>query len=169
MKYFLKHLDIEKDVDKDIIFVDDVTITEDEDSQAFIFFNKLQPHKEKRTILTFVANKKTVAKLNSINVEVISPIILEDRDKCFDDNSEIFTQHKNHMNSCKDMVLHYGKKLDPDHPLGFKNAQLMFGFFYNTPDNTLPIFWSESNDWYPIVKRYDKRYFYHFVEDERFV
>jgi hypothetical protein len=169
MKYFFKHLDIEKDVDNNIIFIDDVTLTEDEDSQAFRFFSTLKPHNEKRILLTFVANKNTIAKLNTINVEVISPIILEDRDKCFDANSEIFAHHKYHMNSCKNMVLHYGKKLEPKHPLGFKDAQLMFGFFYNTPDNTMPIFWSEINNWYPIVKRYDKIYHHHFIEDERFL
>ena len=169
MKYFLKNLDVEVNVDNDIIFIDDVTLTGDENSQAFIFFNKLKPENEKRVLLTFVANKNAIEKLSTINVEVISPIVLEERNKCFDSNSEIFLQHKDHLMTCKNMVLHYGQKIKPLYPLGFKNAQLMFGFFYNTPDNTLPIFWSEENNWYPIIKRYDKKKNYHFTEDERFI
>ncbi len=169
MKYFLKNLNNENNVDKDIIFIDDVTLTGDEDSQAYIFFNNLKPKNEKRILLTFIANKTAINKLNTINVEVISPIILEDRDKCFDKHSDIFIHHKNHLISCEKMVLHYGNKIELSKPLGFKNAQLMFGFFYNTPDNTLPLFWSEENNWYPIVKRYDKNKNYHFTEDERFV
>ena len=42
--------------------------------------------------------------------------------------------------------------------LGYNNDAYAFGFFYNTPDNTLPIFWSDHGDWKPIMKRYDKKY-----------
>jgi hypothetical protein len=55
----------------------------------------------------------------------------------------------------------YGKKLWNLHPLGFKDGQLLLGFNHNTPDNTLPIFWSEGEpvgSWLPIFKRYDKDY-----------
>lgn len=174
MKNFIKNIDFKRDVDNKIIFIngtifiDDVTLTGDQDSQAYEFFSALNPVKEGRTLLTFIATKKSIEELKKINVDVISPIILEDRDRCFDSNSEIFGRHKAHLSECERMIRHYGNKLKPSAPLGFKNAQLMFGFFYNTPDNTLPIFWSENN-WYPIAKRYDKKKIYHFIEDERFV
>jgi hypothetical protein len=169
MKYFLKFLDVEKKVDDNIIFIDDNTLTGDKDSQAHIFFSALKPKNKKRILLTFIATKKAVENLAKINVEVISPIILDERDRCFDKNSEIFFHHKAHLKVCEKMVTHYGQKIYPQKSLGFKNAQLMFGFFYNTPDNTIPIFWCEKNGWYPIVKRYDKKQIYHFTEDERFV
>jgi hypothetical protein len=169
MKFFLSFLDVRRKVDDNIIFIDDNTLTGDEDSQAHIFFSSLKPRNKKRTLLTFIATRKAIESLSKINVEVISPIILDERDRCFDKNSEIFFHHKSHMKLCEEMVTHYGDKIIPTKCLGFKNAQLMFGFFYNTPDNTIPIFWCENKRWYPIVKRYDKKKTYHFTEDERFV
>lgn len=43
-------------------------------------------------------------------------------------------------------------------PLGYGDCQLLLGLFHNTPDNTLPIFWSTKNKWNPIFKRYNKIY-----------
>jgi len=40
-------------------------------------------------------------------------------------------------------------------PLGYADCQLLFGLFHNTPDNSLPIFWSERS-WKPVFKRYHK-------------
>lgn len=41
---------------------------------------------------------------------------------------------------------------------GYADGQLALGFFYNIPNNTLPIFWAESDNWIPIFKRYSKKY-----------
>lgn len=51
-----------------------------------------------------------------------------------------------------------GQYLNPNNPKGYKDGQLMIGFFHNTPNNTLPIFWSENRNWKPIFKRYNKKY-----------
>ena len=58
------------------------------------------------------------------------------------------------------MAARYGSNLLPNHPLGYRDGQLMIGFTHNTPDNTLPIFWNEGNSapWTPIFVRYDKVY-----------
>jgi hypothetical protein len=57
----------------------------------------------------------------------------------------------------KDTALKYGRSLyNP--PLGYDDCQLLLGLFHNTPDNTLPIFWSEQGNWNPIFKRYHKIY-----------
>lgn len=45
-----------------------------------------------------------------------------------------------------------------DPALGYGDGQLLLGLFHNTPDNTLPIFWSEENGWEPVFKRYHKIY-----------
>jgi hypothetical protein len=53
----------------------------------------------------------------------------------------------------------YGVELWPDHPLGWEDGQLYIGFAHNTPDNSLPIFWSDhtgSKPWRPIFRRYPK-------------
>lgn len=56
----------------------------------------------------------------------------------------------------------YGSQLFPNHPLGYKNGQLLLGFTHNTPDNTLPIFWggdqSLEGPWKAVFQRYDKVY-----------
>jgi hypothetical protein len=46
------------------------------------------------------------------------------------------------------MVEKYGKKLYKNHMLGYKDSQLLLGLEHNTPNNTLPIFWSEKG-WNP--------------------
>jgi len=53
----------------------------------------------------------------------------------------------------------YGRKLVPAHPLGWDDGQLYIGFAHNTPDNSLPIFWSDHTGpqtWRPIFRRYPK-------------
>lgn len=49
------------------------------------------------------------------------------------------------------------KSLNEDE-CGYADGQLALGFFYNIPNNTLPIFWAESDKWTPIFKRYSKLY-----------
>ena len=44
------------------------------------------------------------------------------------------------------------------YPLGFDDGQQAFGFYYNTPDNSLPVFWCESANWKSIFKRNHKIY-----------
>jgi len=53
----------------------------------------------------------------------------------------------------------YGRDLWPAHPLGWEDGQLYIGFAHNTPDNSLPIFWSDhtgAKQWRPIFRRYPK-------------
>lgn len=55
----------------------------------------------------------------------------------------------------------HGRQLWANHPLGYKDGQLLLGFSHNTPDNTLPIFWGEgvpAHPWEPMFKRYHKNY-----------
>jgi hypothetical protein len=57
----------------------------------------------------------------------------------------------------KNTSLKYGR-LICNTPLGYRECQLLLGFYHNTPDNSLPIFWSEKGEWKPIFKRYHKIY-----------
>ena len=57
-----------------------------------------------------------------------------------------------------DTMSRYGERLFPGHSLGYKGSQLLIGFFYNVPDNTLPIIWADSDNWAPIFRRYTKLY-----------
>lgn len=45
----------------------------------------------------------------------------------------------------------YGEALYPEHPLGYKGSASLVGFFYSTPNNTLPIFWATTDGWIPLL------------------
>lgn len=46
------------------------------------------------------------------------------------------------------------------YPLGYENSQALIGFSFGTPNNTLPIFWSSKNGWFPLFPRMtDERIF----------
>jgi hypothetical protein len=55
---------------------------------------------------------------------------------------------------------HYGEQLCDEHPLGYKNGQLLMSFSHNTPDNAPPIFWDDGlfMKWVPLFMRYSKIY-----------
>lgn len=57
----------------------------------------------------------------------------------------------------EDTASKYGSRLFRP-SLGHGDCQLLLGLFHNTPDNSLPIFWSDYMLWKPIFKRYHKKY-----------
>lgn len=147
-----------------VVFVDDVVLSADEKSQADLYLKKLMEKfetlKDKRIIvLSFIATTEARDYLKSQGYEVVNCITLSERNKCFSDKSLVFNEFQDHLENAKKMASHYGDKIEVTDPLGFNNCQLLFGFFYNTPNNTLPIFWAEKNGWIPILKRYQKNYY----------
>lgn len=38
-------------------------------------------------------------------------------------------------------------------PFGYNDDGLLIVWEHNTPNNTLPIFWSSENGWFPLLKR----------------
>jgi hypothetical protein len=155
-----------------LVFIDDVTLTAGPDGQAYSELKKyVTKYKDKKVfLLTLIASKTSISELKKINVDVITAIILDERNQCFCEDSDIFHTYPKYIESCKKFVQHYGNKINSKIPLGYKNGEYTFGFFYNTPDNTLPIFWGTDNGWCPIFKRYDKHYKKtELVIDERFL
>jgi hypothetical protein len=84
--------------------------------------------------------------------------------ECFNDNSRYFVNPPENIdnNNSKSFCEEYGTSLWRDCPLGYKNCQLLLGFYHNVPDNTLPIIWCDSKEngdyWSPIFRRYPKIY-----------
>lgn len=90
--------------------------------------------------------------------EVKTVFLLDDSFKCFSEVSRFFNDHNNDIKDrCQELCTVHGNKLCQEHPLGYKDGQLLIGFYHNTPNNTLPIFWSSTTSWNPIFKRYKKR------------
>ncbi|MDF2479449.1 MAG: hypothetical protein K0S24_4932 [Sphingobacterium sp.] len=140
---------------KNIVFIDDVTLS---GVQAKNYFEKYQLStiKDKNFyFLTFMATQEAYDILESLNATMIPAIFLDSRSQCFSETTFIFGQNKSLRDHCCRLATFYGDIIYCP-PLGFNDDGYAFGFFYNTPDNTLPIFWSDCNGWKPIFKRFDK-------------
>lgn len=97
---------------------------------------------------------RTHAKFDIVDVVVE----LDSSFKCFSENSRYFApgQQPFERETAEHIFREYGLKLWPDYPLGYQDCQLLLGFDHNTPDNTIPTFWSDDNSWSPVFRRYPK-------------
>lgn len=140
-----------------IVFVDDVTLSSEQADRYLTnpTFNQIPA---KKILITLISTCEAESLLREKGIKVISCISLDKRSKCFENESSIFYHCKDHLINCKLLAETYGKELYSEHPLGHKNGQYAFGFFYNTPNNTLPIFWSNARGWTPVINRYSKVY-----------
>lgn len=103
---------------------------------------------------------KNIRKLNIFDrTEAVFSI--DESFKTFSEDSRYFKTKLDELidkDFSRETALKYGNDLfDP--PLGYGDCQLLIGLFHNTPDNSLPIFWSDTNQWKPIFKRYNKFYY----------
>lgn len=55
--------------------------------------------------------------------------------------------------SVKEKLKTYGLHLSDKRPLGYGDTGGLLAFNYNTPNNTLPLIWSSSNGWIPLLRR----------------
>ncbi len=88
---------------------------------------------------------------------------IDDTFKAYSDNSRYFSPTLNldpiiDKDFSRTTANSYGATLFVGAPLGYRDCQLLLGLYHNTPDNSLPIFWSQENSWKPIFKRYQKIY-----------
>lgn len=143
-----------------IVFVDDVTLSKNQNSQAWKNLNKqIKDYNDKDIhLITLVASEDAIEFLESKGVSVTNAITLDEHSRVFYKNSYVFHLNGEHRSSAKKLCEHYGKKCLPSDPLGYSKSQYLFGFYYNIPDNTLPIIWSSQNNWKPIFRRFHKNY-----------
>lgn len=78
-------------------------------------------------------------------------IYAELRSKAFCENRSPFNL-TNNREQLRMIASKYGKLISKN-PLGYDNSQSLVAFEYGTPNNSLPIIWSESN-WHPIFPRF---------------
>lgn len=103
------------------------------------------------------------ARANTQFDEINAVFELDDSFKCFGATSRYFktTEVEIDQAFAEATCRAYGATLLPDHPLGYRDGQLLIGFFHNIPDNTLPIIWRSATSaapWLPIFRRYPKLY-----------
>ena len=137
------------------IFIDDVTLSASQAKKDIIGTNAIQSF-SRTYLLTLISSQEAEAELLQEGVKTISCIEINERNQCFSDQSILFHKFPELLNPVKEFCTYYGKNLFSSHPLGYKEGQYLFGFFYNTPNNTLPIFWSNKNGWIPIFERKEK-------------
>ena len=94
---------------------------------------------------------------------VASIFELDSTYKAFDKDSRYFKNDEKReffKHLCKENYLKKCEVEDVNDPeeCGYGDTQLLLGFFYNIPNNTLPMFWSDSPSWNPLFKRYNKKY-----------
>lgn len=155
---------LKKVEDPIVVIVDDFIGT---GSQAIDFFTKIADWFTKvqrelslgpRTFLVAIAGfehakdrvETELARLGvQTNVHICDPIGPED--KCFAENNRIFEDERSRREALE-IALREGRKLWPEHPLGFEDSQCLIVFSDSCPNNTLPIFWS-SREWFPLFER----------------
>lgn len=140
---------------KYLVLVDDVTVSGTQATENLEIYKEIDD--SKKYILTFISSNKARERIGD-TIHVISSIEIDERSKCFDENSYVFSLHKNWISIARKMCKYYGEKINQHNPLGYRNGQYLFGFYYNTPNNVLPIFWGTNNNWHPLFKRYFSDY-----------
>lgn len=76
--------------------------------------------------------------------------------RALDESAGLFADD-GELRFAKDVLLQFGRQLTPQNPLGFGDIGALVAFHNTTPNNTLPIFWSNGtvNDrpWHPLLPR----------------
>lgn len=150
---------METDENSVLVFIDDATLSGGTGLRNY--FNKLGGKKYKHVYyLTIIASEEAIQKLEEKGITTIYCILMDSRNKCFSYDSMIFNKFPELIEPSKKMCEEYGKTIiEPGSkakPLGYDNGEFCFGFYYNTPNNTLPIFWS-NYEWNPIFLRKEKK------------
>lgn len=149
---------------RNIVFVDDFSVS---GTQAKEYIEEYKTRNadylkgKELYFLIMIATDEALNLLNSIEgLKVLPCVTMDDRSKVFSDTSIIFDNYCEDIKTdAKKVCEYYGKILyDKSNPLGFNNGGYLFGSYYNIPDNTLPIFWADRDDWNYLFKRYDKIY-----------
>ncbi len=160
----------EKKDSENIVFVDDFSITGTQANRYIKDYLKKHPDSvyKKLYVLLMVSTQDAIKKIKSINqVDNVLPcIVMDDSSKVFSDSSIVFQGYSPEIKEqAKKVCQYYGELIlneeDKKHgatALGFGDGGYLMGTYYNTPNNTLPIFWSDENSWQPIFQRYNKKY-----------
>lgn len=76
--------------------------------------------------------------------------------KGFDPHKKVFGSYFN-TKAVREMCYKYGKQLFKDFPLGFENTQSLVLMQHSSPNNTVPVLWSDKQyqgrNWIPLVPR----------------
>lgn len=154
LKRFIFPTDMDTTEYDQIVCVDDVIISGGT-AQRF-FHNNIDKIKDKKLYyISLFASETAIRKLEELGVTVICCLKLDNRNKMFSDESLAFYKYSDVKQYAYKLAKTYGEIIESKKPLGHKSGQYYFGMYYNVPNNSLPIFWS-NNNWIPIFERKEK-------------
>ncbi len=85
-----------------------------------------------------------------VHVHVAEP--LDERDRCFSEDSRIFPDAAL-RDEARSLAFERGERLEPKAPLGFGKSEAAVCFEFQCPNNTLPIVWKAADGWEPLFPR----------------
>ena len=161
----IENIEIKQGITYNLILIDDFVGTGQ--SVEDFFVEKINPITENFNSIFFVGiagMKDGIRKINKYFSRVLIPNsnIFE---KVFSSESSYFGYRK-HINY-RLLAYKYGSVLTSPiklkngndkfiHALGYNNAQALVSFSYGSPNNTLPIIWSNKDNWIPLLPRFSK-------------
>ena len=94
---------------------------------------------------------------SKISQDISGAVILGDLHcKGFDPHKKVFGSYFK-TKAVREMCYKYGKQLFKDFPLGFENTQSLVLMQHSSPNNTVPVLWSnkqyQGRNWIPLVPR----------------
>ena len=94
---------------------------------------------------------------SKISQDISGAIILGDLHcKGFDPHKKVFGSYFK-TKAVREMCYKYGKQLFKDFPLGYENTQSLVLMQHSSPNNTIPVLWSDNQyqgrNWNPLVPR----------------
>lgn len=150
---------------ENLVYIDDVTIS---GNQALEYIKSRNIKAQNTYAALLIATEDAIEKLAAPDTKIkpISTMILDQRDRAFSESAYVFSEKRivEIRGIAQEFCKLYGRLAVEEcgymvhHPLGYDDGQYMISFEYNTPDNTLPIFWGTGNGWIPLFKRYQKIY-----------
>ena len=154
---------------KTVIFLDDIIGTGNEATKFYSVLAKQHDKKKldrvQKYFIALVGTEWGIKEVKSTGVftNVLVARTLTETDRAFSSKRDIFDSEEERI-FAKKMVGSIGRKLCPRDfekkglgPFGYGDCELLIVFHYNTPNNTLPIFWKSgiinSHQWVPLLPR----------------
>lgn len=162
-----------RNITVDIVLIDDIigsggTVVKFIEKSIVPLFKELGVTKLRIHICSIVVLKQSISKMKKFadeNDMIISfRTYGEKLDRCFSSKSSVFG-YRPRMIPIREMCYKYGdglyvqqkfkenKRIKVKNPLGHENSQALVVFSHSTPNNTLPIIWSNAKGWIPLVAR----------------
>lgn len=153
-----------------VVFVDDVSGSGDQ-MKEYVgdIFHRHPWLKEKEvfvaTLIGFRQAKEAIELDGDIpNVRVFFGRTLEERDRAFSEENPLWENDEDRISASEwatgvgaALLANYEGLVPERDALGYKNGQALISFPYNTPNNTLPLFWAEGHargrEWKSLLTR----------------